>query len=142
MTNEQCSKCNGSGEIVHLYKASPKHLVGHSTALCECRASLPRRFGKMSWWTDEALPDEHYEDTWLVEVTAHITREIPVSEDNYALHRTKDNQHFPPVVELDFTNAKFMAAHMVRGLATWLNKLADTMDEYDKLVEFKESKNG
>lgn len=135
-----CPLCNDKGsvgyehpEVAREYEGGTITSGGYSTELCQCRRDLPRRFGKASWWWCESVAGETMETGGgLGTVSVHFSREIPISEDNYPLHRTADNCYFSvtPRVEVDCGPA--MTADDLRQIAAMFMRMADKCDELDK----------
>lgn len=133
-----CGKCQNGRRTFDIRDAIS---VASTAELCECRKDLPRRHGIAAWWTTEQVGGDHYEDSMLLEVTASISRELPVSADNYPLHRTTDNCYYPAMVALEFHNSVMLHDTMLRDLAAWLGKLADKLEAMDEPVaESEEAK--
>lgn len=128
---KKCPKCNDTGEIV--IREQHSHGASIATNLCECRRGLPRRHGKVSWWDSEVVYEEKFRvcDGVLLDSRVSISRELPVSADNFPLHRTNDNSRFSNsiAIEIDCTIAP---SDMLREFAAFLLKMADKSDELDQ----------
>lgn len=141
--------CNGDGSYgVHEPPEEPipfgpngatiQCMGGYSTHLCACRIDLPPREGDAAWWTEDTIDDgrEWEDSTTLSSVTANITIERPVSNDNYRVFRRPENRMYPAFAHLDFdiSTVGLMSCDL-RGLADWLRELADEVDRVDAIEE-------
>lgn len=126
--------CNGKGSVSqteHYGDGGGQYV----TSLCKCRRDLPRRDGKVRWWSCDTPKVWKWSDSldWIhVRVTA--TRELPVSEDNYPLRRTADNAYMCASVHITRDGDRFLGSDIVREYARWLLKTADEIDEYDAVA--------
>lgn len=125
-----CTKCSGKGSIGHESKDATGNVTIYTTELCECRRSMPRRYGKASWWHKEIV----YTDSLTLvndELVITVDRELPITEGNYPVHRTAENCYFQPLAEIsvDEYGLRLRTADDLRELAAWLVKTADKMDE-------------
>lgn len=138
-----CTHCNDTGEIRHDSHEEIKsrdgtvtQLGSSWTTLCQCRADLPARHGKVSWWTGGKSVTWEYESAceWLcVAVTA--SPELPVSDDGYPLHRTLDNMHFRTGAHVEITKGdSVLTSDDLRTLAAFLVGCADKIDAMDEPV--------
>jgi hypothetical protein len=130
-TEQVCEKCNGTGQ--YIVDVNHRNGGSSSTHLCECRRQLPPRYGKVYWWTNGTVHSEDFGDSVLLRAYASIDREVPISEDNYVLHRTQDNRHFNNGLTLEVDTCQAPAS-VVRDFAAWLLKLSDKMDELDRPI--------
>lgn len=135
--SEVC-RCNGTGAM----SESEQHADHgqYMTSLCACRRNLPRRDGSVSWWTCESKTWKWCDDIFgpgkgwqTVVVTA--SRELPISEDNYPLHRTTANSYMRASISIEQDGERFLTVDQVRDYANWLLKVVDEIDEYDTPVD-------
>lgn len=115
--------CDGTGATF------VSHANGASTLLCPCRRAMPRQFGEAKWWTTESRFYGRL-DHPLVEAEASISVELPISEGNVPLHRTRANCYYPAMASVDI-GVITGTSEALRELAAWLVKLADAVDEAD-----------
>lgn len=109
-------------------------VTGSGTRLCECRKSLAPRDGEARWWTTETVYSGQWESTVFEhQATIKVDVEIPVSEDNYVLHR-RGNRYYPTTIDLDFSIDWFhsLFPDEARELARLLNEAADAADAIDE----------
>lgn len=140
-----CGKCNDKGSIGTHTTADPSKVAdlgggvtvhdggSYMTSLCECRQSLPPRYGKARWWTLETV----HEETWtspggLTAATVTIDREVPVSDDNYRLHRTRDNCYFSVTPRVEIESGPDMTPDSLAELAAFLSRMADEAKRADE----------
>lgn len=126
MESNTVCRCNGTGQIGHDFQG------GFTTELCPCRRSLPRRYGRARWWSIETVHADSIELDGLHHVGINVTCEVPISEDNYPLHRTAENSHFRVLADIDADDARMLTSDNLRELAAWLVTKADRMDELDQ----------
>lgn len=123
--------CGGTGEYT---VRDEDGLAGSiSTHPCACRLQEPLRYGEARWWSLECMGElEHKSMTGQHEFTATIKRELPMSADNYRLHRTAENIYWPTMADIegDISSGSW-TSDMLRDLATWLNQVADEVDRTD-----------
>jgi hypothetical protein len=136
-------RCDGSGKISYKHVDDRQYEIGEGliagpwttwgSHLCECRRELPPREGQARWWTTETV----YSSDWSSSVfreTAEITvqAEVPVSEDNYVVHR-RGNRYYPCSVDLNVSSKDlhFLFPEEARELARMLVEAADKCDEID-----------
>lgn len=135
-------KCDGSGKISRVEREpeDTRRELGHglyagpattyTSDLCRCRAELEPRDGEAHWWTSETI----FEEEWTASVfarnlTVKVSGEIPVSRDNYRVHK-RGNRYYPCFV--DIGEATFVSPDEARELARLLVAAADACDAYDK----------
>lgn len=136
MTNPDAGvcPCNGTGAVV---TKTEDHggCTTIMTYLCKCRRDLPRRDGKVAWWSCDTPKVWEWSDgaEWA-HVTVTATRELPISEDNYPLRRTADNTYLCASVRLEMDGNEFPTPEHFRAFANWLLKVADEIDQYDEVA--------
>lgn len=140
--SETC-KCGGTGEIVIELATTTQPMAdggsvvsgGSSTSLCECRRRLPRRHGKVSWWTwaDPVSWSFAAAGQWWLKATVTTKQEMPVSEDGYPLHRTLNNAHFNTGASIEI-DGEALTSDDLREFAKFLTECADKIDAMDKPV--------
>lgn len=127
-----CATCKGTGKIVTEF-ATNCGVSGSSSSLCHCRVGLPRRHGDAYWWTCDTPVVEEWSPGWWLGATVTITPELPVSADNYPLIRTAANTYgFWPSVTLAIEGDMVLNPDELRGLAEFLNRMADRVEAIDK----------
>ena len=141
-----CETCGGDGKLVHRtdHSGEPWRDIGGglqiggglsiTSELCECRKSLPPRDGEARWWTSRTETIAQLQFVMFEEqAVVSLTPEVPVSEDNYVVHRTGENFYYPVSVELRVTSSelRWLFPDEARALAAALVKAADRADELD-----------
>jgi hypothetical protein len=127
-----CDKCNDTGKIVHDFVNETGGVTGFWTELCTCRRDLPRRYGRAAWWSmDDAISDTHETCAGYVTMTLWSAPELPVSEDNYPLHRTTENSYFRPGVSIQMEGEDVLTTDDLRALANFMLAFADRVDKRD-----------
>lgn len=133
-----CPNCNGTGQIRHHSKdqiGGLAEVTTEWTTLCECRASLPSRHGKVSWWTyGKPRTVDMTTADGLTDVSLTWTPELPVSADNYPLHRTLDNAHFVGTISIEVDNGPALTSDGLREIAAFLVRVADDIEKWDEPV--------
>lgn len=142
-----CDKCNDTGTLRHeIGPIMPpvdmgngvtlESMGGLMSSLCECRKSLPPRHGKAAWWNTEDRLSETYKTIVSDEIHATVNLEVPISIDNYRVHRTRDNAYYPAAITLDLPadNVTFHTVEDLRGFAAFLIKIADQAEKIEEFV--------
>lgn len=134
-----CPKCDNGKTVENLQPGpeirlqtggSIQHTGGFITHLCECRKSLPPRHGKAQWWSCETIEGGTL-DLNLGEVVVTFSREVPISEDNYLVHRTEENCCYRVTADVQIDLGPVGTSATLREVAAFLLKMADKCDELD-----------
>lgn len=145
MSENEC-KCGGKGSYGVTTPPGPEmpfgdgltiqQMEGYATHLCVCRLSLPPRDGKAKWWTRGKTHSETFKGTAdCLSVTVSIRPELPVSEDNYPLRRTRDNAYYPASLSMEIDGDPLLSSDL-RDLAAFLVRMADKADEIDRVPDY------
>lgn len=70
----------------------------------------------------------------LGEVSVSFSREVPISDDNFTLHRTAENCHFSVTPRVEIECGPAMTSGNLREIAAFLLRMADKCDDLDKPV--------
>jgi hypothetical protein len=152
ITTEQIEPCgcDGTGRIQYIDRepentrkplgdglyAGPS--TTHGTLLCECRRALEPRDGEATWWSSKLIYEAEW-DALVFEPHAEVSvmAEVPISADNYVLHRTRENAYWPCSVAVDLSDPEmhWLFPDEARELARLLIEAADAADAYDNLPE-------
>lgn len=138
-----CDKCNDTGKIVNETGPGPvcdvgggytiQRTGGSASDLCECRKSLPPRHGKARWWQCETVYSESMTTCdGFGQVNVTISREVPISEDNYRLHRTVENAYFSCTPTVEIESGPALTSGALRDIAAFLIRMAAKTDELDQ----------
>ncbi len=101
---------------------------GYSSELCVCRKGLEPRDGEASWWTTETIFERHCpESIFGREHPVVVKAEVPISADNYRVHR-HGNRYYPTLVDLG--NA-MLFPHEAREMAQALLEAAEAAEAID-----------
>lgn len=144
---EPCG-CDGSGSIKYVEREPDDAVkqLGHGlvagpattygTHLCSCRRALPPRDGEARWWSSKTVYSAEWQGV-VFEPTAEISvrGEVPVSDENYVLHRTEENFYWPTSVSVTFSDPDmgWLFPDEARELARLLVEAADAADAWDKV---------
>jgi hypothetical protein len=139
-------ECDGSGKIVRRtdHSDQPWRDIGGglqigggfsiTSELCACRKDLEPRDGEASWWSTrkETVAQLQF-DMFDEQAVVSLDVEVPISDDNYIVHRRGDNVYYPVSVRLHVTSRElnWLFPHEARALAAALVKAADRAEELD-----------
>lgn len=139
-------ECDGSGKIVRRedHSGEPWRDIGNglqigggfsiTSELCACRKDLEPRDGDARWWSSRDEPIGQLQFVMFNEqAVVLLSVEVPVSEDNYIVHRRGDNVYHPVSVQLHVTSDElnWLFPDEARALAAALVKAADRAEELD-----------
>lgn len=148
--SEPCG-CDGTGRIQYIDrepKGTKKPLgngiyagpsTTYGTLLCDCRRALEARDGEATWWSSKLIYEAEWDGVCFEpHADVYVRAEVPISADNYVLHRTRENAYYPCSVSVDFTDPEmhWLFPDEARELARLLTEAADAADAYDDLSEF------
>lgn len=129
-------KCNGTGRLTYHHKHEPIQADGYriegSTSgshLCPCRQVLEPRAGEAAWWTLETVHHEFWQGG-LCSAEFTVQAEVPVSKDNYKVHR-RGNRYWPTSVDVDHEPLRFIDGDEAQQFAAALKRAADKAAEID-----------
>lgn len=138
--------CDGTGKIVRRidHSAEPWRDIGGglqigggfsiTSELCACRKDLEPRDGEASWWASRTETVGQLQFLMFDEqAEVSLAVEVPISDDNYVVHRRGDNVYYPVSVQLHVTSAElnWLFPDEARALAAALVKAADRAEELD-----------
>lgn len=142
--------CDGSGQIKYVEREPETvrrpiggglelgPMVTHGTHLCRCRWEAEPRVGDARWWTSRSV----YSAEWESSVHRHegeimVRGEVPVSDENFIVHRTGENFYYPTTIDLDFDQdwLHSLFPDEARDLAAKLVAAADAADAYDEVPD-------
>ena len=139
-------ECHGSGKIVRRtdHSGEPWRDIGGglqigggfsiTSELCACRKDLEPRDGEAFWWSSrkETVAQLQF-DMFDEQAVVSLDVEVPISDDNYIVHRRGDNVYYPVSVLLHVTSQElnWLFPHEARALAAALVKAADRAEELD-----------
>jgi hypothetical protein len=139
-------RCDGTGKLdfsqTHLDRVGNKIGFTQGSHPCPCRSQAEPRYGKASWWSSEQI---HHEIVHLLqsddicEIT--VTVEVPYSEDNYRLHRTRENRYYPASIQisgLEGCDGFGLLDYHVEELAAALNRALVVARKADEPAPDKE----